>query len=310
MDLNLVNCFLRVAEYGSINRAAVDMEMTQPALSRRIAALEHALGVQLLVRDARGVKLTEAGVMLNHGAPAILRQAELLRDEIGRQASTQVSIGLPFSMNRLITAPFAAEAIKKRSAISLRVYEGFIHHLRDWMQQGMIDVAVMDFREEESGQFEQTPLVREQLLLVGPEDSGLAMHRPVDAQALGACKLILPGRPNLFRMSVDAYLKRNGQKFRRAADAETLPLCLALASEGLGYTVMPSCALHDLPNLKGFTVAPIQGLFVTWSIYVSVSRRHSAGVRSTASELKGRMLELVESRRWPLTEAVLTSASA
>ena len=79
MDLALVNCFLRVAEFGSINRAAADLEMTQPALARRIAALEHDLRVQLLVRDARGVRLTEAGVALVNGARPILRQAELLR---------------------------------------------------------------------------------------------------------------------------------------------------------------------------------------------------------------------------------------
>lgn len=304
MDLHLVDCFVRVAEFGSINRAAADMEITQPALSRRIAALEHDLGVQLLVRDARGVKLTDAGMLLNNGARPILRQAELLRDEIGRQAQAQVSIGLPFSMHRLVTAPFSASEIRHRASVSLRVYEGFIHHLRDWMQQGMIDVAIMDFREGESGQMEQTPLIREQLLLVGPADSNLQPDRPVDAERLGACKLILPGRPNLVRLSVDTYLKRHGQKFRRAADVETLQLCLDLVKDGLGHTVMPSCALHDLPYLDALRMAPIQGLSITWSMYVNHARRHTVGVRNTASNLRRTMHGLVTEKKWRMAEVV------
>ncbi len=308
MDLHLVDCFLRIAEFGSINRAASDMEITQPALSRRIAALEHDLGTQLLIRDARGVKLTDAGTMLVNGARPILRQAELLRDEIGRQANTQVSIGLPFSMHRLITAPFAASEIKAQASISLRVYEGFIHHLREWMQQGLIDVAVMDFREGESTQWEHIPLIREQLLLVGAADSGLALERPVGAEELGNCRLILPGRPNIFRLNVDTYLKRNGQKFRRAADAETLPLCLALVKDGLGHTVMPYCALYEFQHIDLLRAAPISGLFMNWSIYINKARRHTTGVRNTASHLKRMMTGLVNDGHWPFAEIAPSSS--
>lgn len=312
MDLKLVDCFMRVVEAGSINKAAVDMEITQPALSRRLNALEHDLGIQLLVREARGVKLTEAGTLLYNGARPLLRQAELLRDELGREARTQVSIGLPFSMHRLVTAPFAAAEIPSRSAVSLRIYEGFIHHLREWMQQGLIDVAIMDV-EEGSGHsplHDQTPLIREPLLLVGPVDAGLRPDRPASPEKLGGCKLILPGRPNLVRKSVDAYLKQHGQKFRRAADAETLQLCLSLVKDGLGYTVMPYCAMHDFPQMGELSATPIQGLHITWSLYVSQARRHSAGVRSTAQSLQRMMLGLVERGEWPLAQAVVDSPAS
>jgi LysR family transcriptional regulator, nitrogen assimilation regulatory protein len=235
----------------------------------------------------------------------LLRQAELLRDELGREARAQVSIGLPFSMHRLVTAPFAAVEIKSRSAVSLRIYEGFIHHLREWMQQGLIDVAIMDFEEATSESHEHTPLIREQLLLVGPVDAGLRPDCPISAEQLGACKLILPGRPNLVRKSVDSYLKRHGQKFRRAADAETLQLCLSLVKDGLGYTVMPYCAMHEFPQVAELSSTPIKGLFITWSMYVSQARRHSAGVRTTARSLQHMMLSLVDQGKWPMAQSVL-----
>jgi len=306
MDLDLVDCFLRVAELGSINRAATEMEMTQPAVSRRIAALEHHLGVALLARDARGVRLTPAGELLVAGAPALLRGASLLRDELGRQARTQVSVGLPFSMHRMVTAPFAAREMRNNPAVSLRVYEGFVHNLRNLMQHGLIDVAVMDFQESPGPAFEHTPLVRENLLLVGPPGADLDAGRYILPDELGGRPLILPGRPNAIRMSVDGYLKRHGQKYNRAADVETLALCLSLVKEGLGYTVTPYCALHDDAHLANLARAPIQGLVITWSLYVSTARRHAGGVRAVATSLKAEMQRLVSGGRWSFAEAALT----
>ena len=304
MDLALVNCFLRVAEFGSINRAAADLEMTQPALARRIAALEHDLRVQLLVRDARGVRLTEAGVALVNGARPILRQAELLRAEIGRQVKTQVAIGLPFSMNRLVTAPFASDHLRAESAVSLRVYEGFIHHLREWAHQSLIDVAILDDRDDDSSQLERHPLIREQLFVVGNHETALSLDRPIQAHELGQYRLILPGRPNLIRLSVETYLKQHGEKFRRAADAETLALCLSLVNDGHGYTVMPYCALYEFPSLKGIKAAPIGDLSITWAMYINKARRHSAGVRQTAQALREAMTRLVQDGRWALAQVI------
>lgn len=309
MDLALVNCFLRVAELGSINRAAADLEMTQPALARRIAALERDLRVQLLVRDARGVRLTDAGLMLANGVRPILRQAELLRGEIGRQVKTQVAIGLPFSMNRLITAPFASSHLRHDSPISLRVYEGFIHHLREWVHQSLIDVAILDDREDELSQLERIPLIREQLFVVGNHESDLNFERPVGAGELGSCKLILPGRPNLIRLKVETYLKQHGEKFRRAADAETLPLCLSLVKDGHGYTIMPYCALYEFPEVNTLKAAPVGDLSITWAMYISKARRHQTGVRQTAQRLQNAMTQLVYDGKWSLAQVIRESAA-
>jgi LysR family nitrogen assimilation transcriptional regulator len=136
------------------------------------------------------------------------------------------------------------------------------------------------------------------------DSAQLRADTPVDAKRIGACSLILPGRSNFIRQSVDAYLKRNGQKLRRAADAETLPLCLALVKEGLGYTAMPYCALHENAAMEALSAAPVEGLYVTWSLNVSQARRHAAGVSHSASRLRRMMLDLVRDGRWPFAEVI------
>src|SRR5262245_48185516 len=64
MDLNQLEYFLRVAELGSINRAAKELGLSQPALSRSLSQLEHDLGQQLVVRCRTGITITEAGSIL------------------------------------------------------------------------------------------------------------------------------------------------------------------------------------------------------------------------------------------------------
>src|SRR4051812_25157597 len=75
-DLAQLRCFVAVAEELHFGRAAARLHMTQPPLSRQIQLLEHAVGVQLLERTSRSVRLTAAGATLQGDAVRILRLAQ------------------------------------------------------------------------------------------------------------------------------------------------------------------------------------------------------------------------------------------
>ena len=101
MDLKQIEYFVRVAELGSFTRAAVVLNIAQPALSRQVRLLEVELRQNLLVRNGRGAVPTEAGkVLLEHGR-GILHQVERAREELGRVRGAlagRVAIGLPTSV--------------------------------------------------------------------------------------------------------------------------------------------------------------------------------------------------------------------
>ena len=82
MELRQLEYFLRVATEGSISRAAESLHMTQPPLSISIAKLEADLGRPLLAREARGVRLTEAGSHFAEEAERILQDLYQLRDDM------------------------------------------------------------------------------------------------------------------------------------------------------------------------------------------------------------------------------------
>ena len=87
MDTEQIRDFLAVARYKNFSKAAESLYIGQPALSRRISALERQLGVQLFLRSNKAVELTKAGEILREEAQHIIEQLEQLEEKM--QAAEQ-----------------------------------------------------------------------------------------------------------------------------------------------------------------------------------------------------------------------------
>ena len=88
MDISALQAFLAVAESGSFSRAAEKIYLTQPAISKRIAALERQVGARLFDRIGRGIRLTEAGEVLLIRARAVLKELEDVKLSIANLSGT------------------------------------------------------------------------------------------------------------------------------------------------------------------------------------------------------------------------------
>src|SRR5688500_629205 len=88
MDLSQLECFVRVAEAGGFSKAATTLSLTQPTLSRKVRRLEVELRKNLLLRDGRGVRLTDEGVIFLAHAKGLIEQAERARQEIASYRSS------------------------------------------------------------------------------------------------------------------------------------------------------------------------------------------------------------------------------
>jgi LysR family nitrogen assimilation transcriptional regulator len=303
VDAKLLEYFLRIAEHGSINRAADELGLAQPSLSRWLSILEHDVGKPLVIRTRRGIQLTDAGALLVERSPAILHQIDLLRREIGGKASAQVSIGLTPSLQHVVTAPFVEAWVAEQPNVTLRVYEGINNALRKWMEEAVLDIGLMVSLERTPAHFEVTPLVREQMMLIGSKRARLTMAKPVRLSRLAAVPMIMPGRPNVIRAYVENSLRREGHKFQSRIDAETLPLCIELSRRDLGYTPMPYCMVHRrLGSRATISAAPIDGLFLTWNLCINRARAHTTAVRNLADALRQFIRDRITSGEWPFAE--------
>lgn len=300
METRVLEYFLRVTELGSINRAATELGLSQPSLSRWLALLEREIGTPLLTRTSRGVRTTDAGEQLAERTRPILRQVELLRDEVGRTAITQVALGMPSALQHLVTAPFVTRIAQAHPEAVLRVHEGINNSVRALMEDGSVDVGMMAASERSPDTFDMEPLVRERLMLVGPPSTDLAHGELVSPRALDRMSLILPGRPNRIRAAVEAAVTGAGGAFRRRIEAETLSLCLELARQGLGNTVMPYSAIHKrLAGDSALVWAPIEGAELTWSLCVNRARVHTVAVQRIVTSLRDFVTERLGAGEWP-----------
>lgn len=147
VDIKDLRYFSVIAECGSFSKAAAHLRIAQPALSRKIQKLEHALGVKLLRRGARGVTTTDAGQMLLQRAMKFEHDFDEMRYEMARYAERatgmlRVAVQSPLS---LVMAPELLRAYRPaHPGVTLELTEGFSGDLVDGLLNERIDIAVVD----------------------------------------------------------------------------------------------------------------------------------------------------------------------
>src|SRR6187431_2763903 len=127
MDLKQLEYFVRVAELGSFTRAAIELDVAQPALSRQVRLLEVELRQTLLVRNGRGAVPTEAGKLLLEHGRGILHQVERAREDLGRLRgglAGRVAVGLPPTVARMMAVPLTREFRRRLPSATLSIIEG------------------------------------------------------------------------------------------------------------------------------------------------------------------------------------------
>ena len=127
MNLKQLEYFVRVAELGSFSKAAIILNIAQPALSRQVRLLETDLHATLLQRTGRGVVLTEAGKRLFDHSIGILQLVSRVREDIESsrgEPAGRIVVGLPPSTGRLLTLPLVEEFKRVLPKARLAIVEG------------------------------------------------------------------------------------------------------------------------------------------------------------------------------------------
>lgn len=145
MRYGQVLAFLAAAECGSIRAAARRERISQPALSQLIRRLEEELGVPLLDRSARGVRLTSYGEVLRARGNLIRAEFERARSDIGQLKGGEegdVSLGLITSIS-MLAAPRAIRTFKRRfSKVRISIVDQFYDQALMALREGRLDFAI------------------------------------------------------------------------------------------------------------------------------------------------------------------------
>ncbi|MGD9920172.1 MAG: LysR family transcriptional regulator [Pseudorhodoplanes sp.] len=246
MDFRALMYFVQVADAGSITRASVNLRIAQPALTRQIHRLEQDLGSRLLIRESRGVKLTDAGRRLYDHATRILRDVERACDDIKGLAGSpigRVVLGIPPTLCPVLTPPLFEKLRAEQPRIELKIAENFSSGLRDWLSEGRVDLAVMT-GPVQGRKFGFEPLFDEEMVLVTTPGT-VAAGKAVDADALASLPLVLSDG---LRAHVDKFLEPFGKKATVMTSINAVETMRLMAERGLGATVLPRSVLRGEPQ--------------------------------------------------------------
>ncbi len=257
MDLAQMEYFVRVAELGSFTRAAIVLDVAQPALSRQIRLLEVELRQSLLIRNGRGVSLTPAGKLLLEHSRGILRQVERAREELDRVRGAltgRVAVGLPPSLGKRLTVPLTRAFRQRLPEASLCVREALTTTMAESLASGRLDIALL-YNPRPSPELECFPLLEEDLYLVEP--AGHACGAAIALAEVAERTLIMPSRPNALRMLVDSLLASIGKSSHVPLEIDGVSAILDLVADGAGAAVLPLNAVSASGDPERFSARPI-----------------------------------------------------
>jgi LysR family transcriptional regulator, nitrogen assimilation regulatory protein len=299
MNIRQIEYFVEIANTGSLSRAASRLRIVQSALSRQMKLLEDDLGVAVLERHGRGMRLTEAGRLLHEGARRVLREVSHLREEVvalSRVPTGSLHIAIPTSARALLTRPAVEPFLQTYPEVFVKALEDTSAVVKNYLLAGEVDIALIA-ASETTPQMESTPLLTENMYLVGAIGSKLSLDRPCSLAEVAEHVLMLPSHPSILRVGLDRVMAEANLEARYAADINSTML-FDLVRAGHAFTVFSYCGIHTLLEAGDITAAPIEGFQMSWAIVTSRERPLSLATRLFRDMLVETAQAAVAEGRW------------
>lgn len=242
-DFRQLRYFLTLAECLNYGKAAQALNITQPPLSRQIAALEASLGVKLFNRHAYGVSLTDAGKMLNTDARAIISAYELTCRNIRKMATGEkgrLSIGFMMHAAYSTIPALTKRIITDYPELQLSLHEITPALLVDAVLAGTYDAGVV-FNPGPVRFLEQMKIRSEKLCLAVWSSHPLAQEPKVNATHLHNEPLIATpySVAPVLREMTDLYLHQQGVEPYYLLETQLQQTIISLVAEEVGIALVP-----------------------------------------------------------------------
>lgn len=247
LELADLRFLVELAQSGSLTLAAVKLELTQAAASRKLAALESLLGGRLFNRTGRGITPTTLGEQVLPEARSALAHVERLQRDALRQSgrlSGEVRLGVLPSISRKLVPHVFQEQRRHWPDVKLHVHEGFTGDLDEGLKSGALDLAVLN-------RYGPTPAATEfflghvDLVLVAANGDRVTAAREVAFRSLAGLPLVMPPAPNALRVVLDQQARSQRVAIVELLTADSLPLLIQLAIRERCYTIVPENFVAD-----------------------------------------------------------------
>lgn len=262
MELRHLRYFVAVVEELHFRKAAEKLYVAQPALSKQIQDLEDELGTQLLIRNRRGVALTDAGKVFYEDAVAVLARTEIAISRAtatGKGLSGQFSIGFIQPAVGGLLQGTLREFRNLYPEVRLRVVEGSSRNSLAKVNSGELDCAFVRLPIDLPEEIAFEPVVREKVRLALPETHPLAAQADIALEDLATEELVLIERhlePSLYDYYIGAC-NAAGFSPRLGQIVSSTWVALGVVAGGIGVCFAADSARSAVP--PGIVFRDIRG---------------------------------------------------
>lgn len=271
MNIEDIRAFVAAVETGSVGKAALRLNLTQPAITRRIQRLEEALGVALLDRDSKPARPTRAGSAAYQRCLAILRATdELARETQTTSAAGPLRVGLSPAISESVFAP-AIDAVRKAFPdLALRVTAERSALLHKQVKDGQVDAAVVANKPGRGFDDQRAVLLGTERVLVVA--AGNLRFKPrIKLADLADQQWVINPDGCGFRVQLDRALAASGAVLSVIAETWGTSLQLALIARGIGLGLVPERLLAESPHRNKVQVLTVDNFAPALDVWLITS---------------------------------------
>ena len=211
--LSQYKIFYEVARCGNISRAAKELYISQPAISKAISKLEESLGIKLFSRNSRGVQLTREGAIL-------FQHVNTAFDSIGRGERElkrihdfhigNLKIGVSNTLCKYVLLPYLKGFIGKYPHVNIAIESQSTYQTLDMLDARKIDIGLVAEPKSKKGlHFQPVMEISDAFVCTPAYLENLHLREGNDTDIFKTGNIMLLNRSNMSRKHVDAYLADN-----------------------------------------------------------------------------------------------------
>ncbi len=248
MDEAQLKAFVAIHQHSSFTSAANSLHLTQPAISKRIAALETQLGSPLFDRVGRNVRLTETGLELLPLAENILLSFNNLRktsNNLKKQIAGRLALGTSHHIGLHRLPPVLRHYTDRYPDVELALHFVDSEDGVKGVESGKLEMAIITLPAITPKSLTAIPVWDDPLALVVGKLHILASKKTVNVEELARHDAILPGVSTYTRALLEEKLALTGFQLRIGLSTNFLETNKMMASIGLGWTIIPETMLDE-----------------------------------------------------------------
>ena len=242
MTLNQIYYFQTVARYENYRKAAEELYISQPSLSRSIASLESELGVLLFEKNGRGVNLTKGGKLFLEYADRIIDECEIAKNKMKEMASDggKIDIGYVFPLASHYIPHNVRDFLNKKENknVTFNFFQNHTSAIAKKVRSGELDVGFGGYIDKE--EFEFFPVLSEEMVLITPKGHELESYKKVSIQELRNYPVIGYDRESWLGNYTKQLYRRLAFQPNIVVECPDEHSIVALVSEDFGIALVPA----------------------------------------------------------------------